>query len=130
MAFTAIENLALIILVLSLIKVLVIIKNPMTWFNKVVKPVYSNAFYLQTIGLVLTAVSLYYLLQVFSIVEIFAVMFFFAAVTLMGIAPFNKDLLEFATRVYKQKGIIRRTWLSTTIWIILMLWALYELFLL
>ena len=130
MAFTTIETLALIILVLSLIKILVILRNPMTWFDKVVKPVYGNAFWLQIIGIILGVGSLYYLLQVFSIVEIFAVMFFFAAITLVGIAPFNKELLQFATKIYKQKGIIKRAWLSTTIWLVLILWALYELFLL
>lgn len=128
MAFTSIETLALVILVLSLIKILVVVRNPMTWFNKVVKPVYSNAFWLQTIGLILAIGSLYHLLQVFSIVEIFAVMFFFAAITMMGVAPFNKELLKFATIVYKQKGIIKRVWLSTLIWTVLILWALYELF--
>tara|TARA_Y100000310_G_scaffold322923_1_gene382635 strand:+ start:420 stop:812 length:393 start_codon:yes stop_codon:yes gene_type:complete len=130
MAFTPIETLALIIIVLTLIKMLVILKNPMTWFNKVVKPMYDNPFWLQTVGLVLIFVSLYYLLQVFTIVQIFAVMFLFAALMLVGVAPYSKDIISFSTKIYKQKLIIKRALLSIIIWVVLLLWALYELFLL
>ncbi len=127
MAFTAIETLAFIIIALTIIKVLVIFKNPRIWFKEVVKPMYSSCW-MEIIGLVLAAGSLYYLLQVMSIVQIFAVMFFLSAIMLAGIAPYSKDILAFAEKVYKRKGILKRAWLSTTIWVILLLWALYELF--
>lgn len=130
MAFTAIEIFALIILVLSLIKILVIFKNPMTWLNKVVKPMYNNPVRLQIVGLILGAGSLYYLLQVMSIVHIFAVMFFFSMILLVGITPYSKDMLSFTTKIYKQEGIMKRAWLSLGLWLILIMWALYELFIL
>ena len=128
MSFTPIETLALIIALLSLTKLLVILVNPMSWFKKVVKPVYSNPFILQFIGLLLAGVSLFYLLQEFTIVQIFAVMFFVMSLMLFGVATYGKDLLDFADKIYKRKGAIRKSWLSILIWFILIIWVLIELF--
>ena len=128
MSFTPIETLALIIALLSLTKLLVILVNPMSWFKKVVKPVFSNPFTLQLTGLILAGVSLFYLLQEFTIVQIFAVMFFVMSLMLFGVATYGKDLLDFADKIYKRKGAIRKSWLSILIWFILIIWVLIELF--
>lgn len=128
MAFTPIEALAFIIAALSLIKILVILVNPMSWFKGVVKPIYSNSFRLQFIGIILAGVSLFYLLEEFTIVQIFAVMFFFASLMLLGVGAYTKDLLAFADKIYKRKGAIRKAWLSILIWFILIIWVLVELF--
>ena len=128
MAFTPIETLAFIIAALSLIKILVILVNPMSWFRGVVKPVYSNPFWLQFIGLILAGVSLFYLLQELTIVQIFAVMFLFAALMLFGVAAYNKEILALADKIYKKKGAIKKSWLSILIWLVLIIWVLVELF--
>tara|TARA_Y100000310_G_C20520068_1_gene733193 strand:- start:471 stop:857 length:387 start_codon:yes stop_codon:yes gene_type:complete len=128
MAFGAIEIFAFFIVVLVLIKLLVIMKNPMTWLNKVAKPIYTSPN-TTWVGLVLAAVSLYYLLQTISIVQIFAVFFFFCALMIVGIAPWGKDMMAFATKIFKQKGILKKAWLSTLIWLVLIFWVLYELLL-
>jgi len=128
MAFTPIETLAFIIASLSLIKLLVILVNPMSWFKGVVKPVYSNSFMLQFIGLILAGVSLFYLLGEFTIVQIFAVMFFFASLMLFGVGAYAKEILDFADKIYKKKGLVRKAWLSILIWLVLIFWVLVELF--
>tara|TARA_Y100000296_G_C5092164_1_gene215428 strand:+ start:486 stop:872 length:387 start_codon:yes stop_codon:yes gene_type:complete len=128
MSFTPIETLALIIALLSLTKLLVILVNPKFWFKGVVKSIYSNPFTLQLAGLILAGVSLFYLLQEFTIVQIFAVMFFVMSLMLFGVATYGKDLLDFADKIYKRKGAIRKSWLSILIWFILIIWVLIELF--
>ena len=128
MTFTPIETLALIIALLSLIKLIVILVNPMSWFKGVVKPIYSNPFMLQLIGLILAGVSLFYLLREFTIVQIFAVMFFFASLMLFGVGAYAKEILDFADKIYKKKGLVRKAWLSILIWLVLIFWVLVELF--
>ena len=128
MSFTPIETLALIIALLSLTKLLVILVNPKFWFKGVVKSIYSNPFTLQLVGLILAGVSLFYLLQEFTIVQIFAVMFFVMSLMLFGVATYSKDLLDFADKIYKRKGVVRKSWLSILIWLILIIWVLIELF--
>ena len=128
MSFTPIETLALIIALLSLTKLLVILVNPKFWFKGVVKSIYSNPFTLQLAGLILAGVSLFYLLQEFTIVQIFAVMFFVMSLMLFGVATYSKDLLDFVDKIYKRKGVVRKSWLSILIWLILIIWVLIELF--
>jgi len=128
MTFTPIETLALIIALLSLIKLIVILVNPMSWFKGVVKPIYSNPFMLQLIGLILAGVSLFYLLREFTIVQIFAVMFFFASLMLFGVGAYAKEILDFADKIYKKKDTIKRAWLSILVWLVLIFWVLMELF--
>ena len=128
MAFTPIETFAFVIASLSLIKLLVILVNPMSWFRGVVKPIYSNPFILQLVGLILAGVSLFYLLQEFTIVQIFAVMFFMTSLMLLGVGAYSKDLLAFTDKIYKRKGAIRKAWLSILIWFVLIIWVLMELF--
>ena len=100
----------------------------MSWFKGVVKPVYSNSFMLQFIGLILAGVSLFYLLGEFTIVQIFAVMFFFASLMLFGVGAYAKEILDFADKIYKKKGLVRKAWLSILIWLVLIFWVLVELF--
>ena len=120
MAFTPIETFAFIIASFSLIKLVVILVNPMSWFRGVVKPIYSNPFVLQLVGLILAGVSLFYLLQEFTIVQIFAVIFFVMSLMLFGVGAYSKDLLAFADKIYKRKGTIRKAWLFIIIWFVLM----------
>ena len=121
------ELFALIIALLTLVKILVVLNNPMIWLNNVAKPVYKNPRTLMAAGLIFGATSLYYLLQEISIIQIFAVMFFVVSIFLIGVAPFSKEISKFAETLYKQKNILRRARVSMIIWIILTLWVISEI---
>lgn len=125
---TPIEIMALIVAVLGGLKLIIILIDPKIWLNKVVKNLYCSSATAMIIGLVITGVSLYYLLKVMSIVNIFAVMLFFMGLMLMAFAAYTKDTLALAGKMLKDKTVIRKAWLVTIIWIALLAWVLYALF--
>ena len=94
MALGVIEILALIILAISAIKIIVILINPMTWMNSVVKPLWSKPMITGWICLILSGVVLYYLLQAgITIVQIFAVMLFMVLLIAFGMSIYFKELI-------------------------------------
>jgi len=124
---TPIQIMALIVAVLGAIKMLVIIVDPKIWMKKVVKPIYANTMVASLIGLIIAAVSLYYLTQVMTIVDIFAVLLFFMGIMLMSFAVMAKELTTLADKVLK-KGVLAKFWLPMIIWILLLIWVFYALF--
>jgi len=125
---TPIEIMALVMAVVGLIKMTYITISPKSWMP-VVRAVYGgNGQVLQWIGLALTIGTLYYLLQVLTIVELFASMWFLVAIMLIGIGAFSKDLLAFAEKLYKRKDMLSKCWMSMAVWVVLCLWVLKELF--
>tara|TARA_Y100000034_G_scaffold113269_1_gene148079 strand:+ start:295 stop:681 length:387 start_codon:yes stop_codon:yes gene_type:complete len=110
---------------LGLIKILVILIDKSKWHKHVVKPIYSgNVVTTSIITLVLAAVILYYLLQVLTIVQIFAVMGFFSMLIMFSFVHYQKDLMGFIDKVYK-KDFGAWLWLYIIIWVLLSLWVLY-----
>jgi len=128
MAFTPVEWLAVIIAVLGAIKLIVILVKPLAWFNTVVKKVFAKPVITGTIALVLASISLIYLLEELTIVQIFGVMFFFSMLMLVSIASYSKEMMQFATKIYHEKDIIKKGWFSILIWIALLVWVLTVLF--
>lgn len=125
---TPTEVLALILIIISGIKIITILVNPNAWLENVVKKVYSNQTYSQIVFLVLSLIVLYFLLKELTIVQILAVLLFAALIFAIGFSAYSKELINLADRLYRQKNIFRRCWLSFLIWIILLLWGLKELF--
>ena len=124
---TPIEIMAFIVAALIGIKLLVIMVNPKNWMP-VVKAVYGNPGITTLVGLVLGGWSLMYLLKEMTIVQIFAVMFFFMMLMLVGVAAFSKDLMGLANKLLKEPNVLKRSWLATTIWVVLVIWVLWALF--
>ena len=91
---TPIEIIALVLIVLSAIKILLI---PKIWMKYVVRPLYSKAGILFVVELVLAGIVLYYLLQSgFNMVQILAVVGFGALLTGMTFAWYGKETLSWA----------------------------------
>ena len=125
---TPIEIIALVFIIIAVVKMLILLVNPMAWIN-VSKKVLGNKIVTQIIGFVLVGVIFYYLRQAgISIVEILAVSTFAFAMLIIALAGHLDDL------VAKYKGLIKRGklwqeyWLYTLIWIILLVWGVKELF--
>jgi len=124
---TPIQIMALIVAVLGAIKLLVILVDPKIWLKNVVKPIYKIPMLASVLGLIIAGVSLYYLNQVMSIVDIFAVMLFFMGIMLMSFGVMAKEMVALADKALK-KGILTKFWLPLIIWILLLIWVFYALF--
>ena len=121
----AIETLAVIFSVLVLIKIIVLLVNPKSWMN-LTDSIYNNSSLWTIIFLVLALISGYYLLQVFSIAEIAAVMFFTSVLMGLGWMPYSKTLMKVKNDVIKQG--IGKSWLVTVIFVIIAVWVLFGVF--
>jgi len=128
MAFTPVETIALIIIVITAIKILVLLVKPMAWMNFAKKIYLTNPTLTQIISLVLAAVVLYYLLQEITIIQILAVMAFISLLLVMGLAPIMGNLIKKYEGIIKRGNIWKDSWLYTLIWIALMAWGVKELF--
>ncbi len=123
MAYTPIEIIAMIFLALGVIKMFYLLINPKAWMN-FAKNMYSKPKSLKFISLILAAIVFYYLIQVFNIVEIFAVMAFLGLLIVFGMADHVGKMLK----GFKIKNMWKDYWLYTLIWIVLMAWAIKDLF--
>lgn len=121
-----IELLALFVVALTVIKLLVILVNPKIWYKSVVKVVLGSGL-TAPIALILAAGSFYYIIQEISIIQIFAVMFFFMFITLLSFVPYKKEMMPVIDRLYKSENLLQRSWLPLLIWIGLLAWAISAL---
>lgn len=124
---TPIEIIALIIIIISAIKIIVILANPKSWAD-VVKKIWANPMITSVISFILAAIVLYYLLQSgLTIVQILAVTLFVALLMAVGIGMYATEMISMATKMLK-KGVLKKAWFYTLIWIVLLIWGAKELF--
>jgi len=119
---------ALIVLIAIAIKILVVLISPKSWLNLVGK-IWKLPILTMIVSLILAGIVLYYLLQEISIVQIFGVLLFIALISAATMAVYIKEVLPFAQKMLKDRSFLRKAWLPILIWIILIIWALKELFL-
>jgi len=127
MAFTSIEIIALIVIILAAIKMLVLLIKPKAWMN------FASGFYkkpalAQLFAFILAVVVFYYLIQVFTVVQILAVTAFVALLMMFALA---KDLEWFISKFkarIKKGTIWKQYWFYTLIWLVLLAWGVKELF--
>jgi hypothetical protein len=126
---TPVEIMALVVVVVSVIKLVVTLINPQIWMRKVARGVYGNKQVTAIVCLVLGAVTFYYLLQELSIVQIFAAFLAFWFVFILAVLPFGRDIVSAVETKYTSTGEVwRRSWLVVVIWIVLLVWVVKELF--
>lgn len=125
---TPLEIIAFLLVLLGLIKLAVVSRNPKKWLT-FWKKKYSNTTATNIVALVLAGVVLYYLLQELTIVQIMAVAAFIALVFLIGFLPYVKELFEMAEKMLKQDNTLKKSWLVILVWLLLSLWVLWEIFL-
>ena len=124
---TPIGIIALILIIVSAIKIIVILVNPKSWAD-VVKKIWANPMVMSIVSLILAAIVLYYLIQSgLTIVQILAVTAFVGLLMAVGIGIYANEVISMATKMLK-KGLMKKAWLYTLIWIILLIWGAYELF--
>jgi len=126
---TPIEVLALILIIVSGIKILVILSNPRSWL-KVVRSIWATPVLTMILALIAAGISLYYLLlSGLTVVQILAVTLFVALVAALSMATYIKDIVRVAEGMLKDKKFLKKAWLPILVWVALILWGLKELFL-
>ena len=123
---TAIENIAWIIVIVSVIKLIILLINPGAWMN-FAKKLYSKPGQLKVITLVLAIIVFYYLIQEITIIQIFATMAFLALVIVIGLASDIAPLIKKYDALIKSGNLWKQFWLYTLIWAILLIWAIKDL---
>jgi len=127
MNLTAIETIALILIVISAIKLVVLLINPKGWVY-FAKGVYSKPKVVQVVAFILASVVLYYLIQGgIDIVQIVATTVFIMLFMAIGMAPEVVNLMkDFENKI--KKGIWKQYRFYLLIWAILIVWAAKEIF--
>ncbi|OHA90618.1 MAG: hypothetical protein A3A31_01910 [Candidatus Zambryskibacteria bacterium RIFCSPLOWO2_01_FULL_48_25] len=124
---SAIETIALILVIVSAIKIVFLLVKPGAWFSTVGK-LWMKPGVATVVALVLGGLVLKYLLIELTIVQIFAVMAFFAPLMWLTMSPYRKNLYDMATRELSSGGILKKNWFGVVIWILLVIWVLKELY--
>ena len=127
MAFTSIEIIALVLLILAAVKMVVLLIKPKAWMD-FAKGFWKNKIVFKLVALILAAVVFYYLIQVFTIVQIFAVMAFVGLLLAIGLADPIKRIIPIYEKQIKSGTLWKENWLYTLIWLALMVWVVIELF--
>lgn len=128
MVLGTLEILALILVVISVIKLLFLLIKPKSWMG-FASWIYGGRFLSAFILLVLSAVVFYFLIQQLTIVQILAVTLFMALFIGMGYALIDgKNFVKtfYAKKINKiwANGV----WLYALLWLALMVWAVVVIF--
>jgi len=127
-AFTSIEIIALVLLIVGLVKMVVLLINPKSWMN-FAKGLWKNKVVFRLVVLILAAVVLYFLIQSgFTIVQVFAVTAFVALLLAIGLADPIKRIIPVYEKQIKDRTLWKENWLYILIWLALMVWVVIELF--
>ena len=123
---SAIETIAVLFAGLGIVKLIVVMINKNVWIEKVSLPVYNS----KLSGFIMAGLAIlvfYFLIQVFSIVQIFAVMAFSSLLIGVAFMSFSKEFVSVIKTAGKKKLSL---WMRiySAIWLVLSLWVLYEVF--
>jgi len=124
---TSIEWIAFILAVVTIVKIVTLVINKKIWMNKVTVPIYTNSNVSRPVFLLLAAIVFYYLIQVFSIVQIFAVMCFTALIMGSTFMFYGKELMPVFKKIIDKK-FSAWIWIYCLAWVVLAIWVLFEIF--
>ncbi|MEJ2115015.1 MAG: hypothetical protein P8X88_02970 [Gammaproteobacteria bacterium] len=126
MALDTLEILALILIVVSVLKLIIFLVNPNYWYS-FISSVYSKPAVASFIAFLLAMTVLYFLLiSGVTIIEILAVCLFIALVIAIGLAKYADKLIVWV----KEQDIIfvlKEVWLYTLVWLLLLAWGAGEM---
>ncbi len=122
-----VEVMALLLTASVIIKLVVGLVSPESWLSAIPKKLLRHPTLITLLSLALAVVVLIFLLKELTIVQIFAVLLFLAPLLLLAFVPFAKDL-TLEDKIFEGKSILKKSWLTVLIWLILAVWVLYTLF--
>jgi len=125
---TSIEIIALIVIMASAIKMLVLLVHPKSWMN-FAKGFYSKPGVAKLGSFILALVVLYYLLGAgITIIQILAVTAFVALLIVIGLADEVPYFIKKSEAMIKEGNLWKEYWFYTLVWIALLGWGVKELF--
>jgi hypothetical protein len=122
------QIIALIFIIISLIKIVIISFNKKFWINNITKRVLKNSHTFSFICLILSLIVLYYLLKELTITQIIASMTLAVLLIGFGILTHIKELSISIEKIQRDKNIIKKSLIYIIIWLIILLWGLKEIF--
>ena len=125
---TPIEIMAFIAAIIVPIKIIMLLRSQKSWFNTVTRRFWGNAVVTTILSLIVVIVTLYYLLQELTIIQIWAVMLFAMALISLGLAPFSKYMLDVEQKWFTETNVLKIGWFAAIVWLVLIIWVLYTLF--
>jgi len=126
MNLTALEVIALILILVSFVKILYLIFNKKAWWN-FVGGFYRQSVLMTIIILILAAIVFGYLLTEITIVQLMAALALASLIFTMAFLQYPKEMGEFAQKVYKKKFSVVQI-IYVIVWIFISLYALVFIF--
>ena len=124
-----VEIIALLTALIVPIKLVILMRSQKFWFKNVTSNYWvGSGNTIMILSFLVSVVSLYFLLQELTIVQIWAALFFSMALISMALAPFSKYLLEAENRWFTETNTVKKGWLSTIVWVAISLWVLIAIF--
>jgi hypothetical protein len=123
---TPVEIMAFIVALFAIIKLIMLLANPTAWM-RLPKILNAQPIVSMLVSLVLAAIVLYYLLAELTIIQIFACLLFVMLLMMSAFSPFSKDLVDMAAKMLN-KSTLKKAWLPSLVWVLLVVWVLYALF--
>jgi len=125
---TPIEIMAFIAAVIVPIKIIMILKGQKFWFETVTKKYWGDAVVTTILSLLVVVVTLYYLLQELTIIQIWAAALFTMALVSLALAPFSKWMLGVEKKWFTETNVLKTGWVAGLVWLALIVWVLTALF--
>ncbi|MBE9593267.1 MAG: hypothetical protein IMF19_07280 [Proteobacteria bacterium] len=125
---TPIEIMAFIAAIIVPIKIIMLLRSQKSWFNTVTRRFWGNAVVTTILSLIVVIVTLYYLLQELTIIQIWAVTLFTMALIVLGLAPLSKYMLNVEKKWFTETNVLKTGWVAAIVWLVLIIWVLYALF--
>ena len=123
-----VEILALILIIISTIKMLVLVVKPMAWMD-FTRWIYKRPPVTKFVGVILAGVILYYLINSgITIIQILAIVLFVAMLFLVGLAGDVGPFIKKYEAQIKAGKLWKKHWFYTLIWIALLVWGVLVLF--
>jgi len=127
MTYTAIEILAILLIVLAAIKLVVILVDARVWLG-FAKRVYAKPAVTSSVALLLAGLVLHLLLNSgLTIVQVLAVTVFVALLLMVSVAPYAGRLFAWL-ETQSLPAMLRQQWLYIVVWVLLLAWGAIEIF--
>ena len=128
MAFTPVEIIALVLIIIATIKMLVLIGKPMAWMN-FARWIYKKPPVTKFVAAILAGVILYYLINSgMTVIHILAVSLFMAMLFVVGLAEDVAPFIKKYEAQIKAGKMWQKHWFYTLLWIALLVWGVLVLF--
>ncbi len=127
---TPVEIIALIFIILSIIKLVVIFINPNTWYstkNPLARLVWGNLS-ATIFSFLLGGVVLFYLLHEINIVQVFVAIVFTFLLAILTVAPNIEKIMKATGNQLKKENFFAKHWVAVFVWVSIMAWVAYEIF--